>query len=431
MLPIGWLRDLTLLAALCIAGSALGSAMGYAEAGFAAGTLVFLGGSLRHLVALHRWMNDGALRAEPPVNGGMLGDLADRFRHQQGRLQLEVDRLALSLGQLREAFAALRDGIVILGAGDRIEWFNHSASELLGLRPADDTGSPILNLVRSPEFAAYLGSQDYQRDVEFQPTASADTVLQVQAAAFGASSKVLFIRDVTTLRRLETQRRDFVANISHELRTPLTVIAGYVDALEGFVPAGQPAAGRALEQMREQARRMERLLEDLLLLSRIEGGVEMRAEPVAIDALLASTRDSALAACGGERRIDVDCEPGLVLLADRLQLGSIVGNLVYNAVNYTAVGGSVRIACRREGAWILISVIDDGIGIDPVHIPRLTERFYRVDQGRARTLGGTGLGLAIVKHALNRLGGRLEIESRPGAGSTFRCRLPMHLLVAG
>jgi two-component system phosphate regulon sensor histidine kinase PhoR len=180
--------------------------------------------------------------------------------------------------------------------------------------------------------------------------------------------------------------------------------------------------------MREQAARMESLLRDLLLLARLEGAEEARPERVDALALLATTREAALTACGGSRRIDVDCEAGTVLLADRLQLESVIGNLVFNAVQYTAPGGHVRIALRREGRELVLSVADDGIGIEAVHIPRLTERFYRADKSRSVAGGGTGLGLAIVKHALNRLGGRLEIESQPGVGSTFRCRLPERLL---
>jgi two-component system phosphate regulon sensor histidine kinase PhoR len=430
MLPIGWRRDFILLGALCLAGGALGGTAGHAGVGVAAGALFYLGSSLRRVQALHRWLMEGVLRAEPPVHGGMLGDLADRVRHQQARLQQELDTLGSTIVQLREAYSALRDGIVILGPGDSIDWFNSSARELLDLRHPDDIGRQLVNLLRNPDFAAYLHSGDYTRDFEFSPSGAGSRVLVVQVAAFGQSNRVLFVRDVTTLRHLETMRRDFVANISHELRTPLTVITGYLDTFEGMLPADRPAAARALEQMREQAARMERLLKDLLLLSRLEGAEDTGRERVALDAVLGTVRESALAACGGARHIELDCEPGVVLMANRLQLESIVGNLVFNAVQYTADGGTIRIGLRPEGAWLVFSVSDDGIGIDPVHIPRLTERFYRVDKSRSVAGGGTGLGLAIVKHALNRLGGRLEVESRPGAGSTFRCRLPAQLRVA-
>ena len=330
--------------------------------------------------------------------------------------------------RLRESYAALKDGIVMLGPDDAIEWANASALALLGLRYPQDVGQPVGNLVRDPDFAAYLREGDFERSFTLETGGAAGRVLEIQATAFGTNRKVVFIRDVTALTRLETMRRDFVANISHELRTPLTVIAGYVGVLQDLLPQDSPAIARALGQMQQQSARMEHLLRDLMLLSKLEGTEDADGageESIAVCAMLESIRENALAACGGERRITLECAPGLRLRGPRLQVESIFSNLVFNAVKYTAPGGNIRIVFAPAADHALFSVTDDGIGIDPVHIPRLTERFYRVDKSRSAESGGTGLGLAIVKHALKRVEGELRIESRPGAGSTFSCRFPL------
>ena len=343
----------------------------------------------------------------------------------------QLDEADATVARLRESYAALKDGIVMLGPDSAIEWANASALALLGLRYPQDVGQALGNLVRDPDFAAYLAQADFERSFELETGGAAARTLEVQATSFGANRKVVFVRDITGLKRLETMRRDFVANISHELRTPLTVIAGYVDVLQDLLPQDSPVIAKALGQMQQQSVRMEHLLRDLMLLSTLEGTEHDDAsaeESIAVCAMLDSIRENALAACGGERHITLECAPGLRLRGPRLQIESIFSNLVFNAVKYTAAGGNIRIVFEANGGHALLRVTDDGIGIDPVHIPRLTERFYRVDKSRSAESGGTGLGLAIVKHALKRVQGELQIESRPGAGSTFTCRFPLQRL---
>jgi two-component system phosphate regulon sensor histidine kinase PhoR len=421
----GW-RDLLLLSALALAGLLAGLVLGSAGAGLAGGVLVFVLLGYRRLRRLHRWLTDDALRGDPPVYGGILGDVADRFRHSQLRLAAQLQEASGTVERLRESYAALKDGVVMLGSDHTIEWANASALTLLGLRYPQDVGQPLLNLVRDPDFAQYLLAGDCEGSFALETQGGALT-LDVQATVFGARRKVLFVRDVSALKRLETMRRDFVANISHELRTPLTVITGYLDTLEDLLPQDSPVFARVLAQMKQQAARMEHLLRDLMLLSKLESmreSDEAGEETIAVCAMLDSIRENALASCGGERRIELACDPALCLRGSRLQVESVFSNLVFNAVKYTSAGGHIRIAFERAGDGAVFRVEDDGIGIDPVHIPRLTERFYRVDKSRSLESGGTGLGLAIVKHALKRLGGELHIDSRPGAGSTFSCRFP-------
>jgi len=427
-MPAGAWRDLLLLGALVLAGYLLGAALGNGGAGLACGALAFVLIGFRRLAQVHRWCAEEPLQREPPVHSGMLGEMADRMKHNQVRTQRRLDEASGTVERLRESYAALKDGIVMLGPDNAIEWANASALALLGLRYPQDVGQPMGNLVRDPDFAAYLREGDFERSFTLETGGAAARTLEIQATAFGTNRKVVFIRDVTALTRLETMRRDFVANISHELRTPLTVIAGYVGVLQDLLPQDSPAIARALGQMQQQSARMEHLLRDLMLLSKLEGTEDADGageESIAVCAMLESIRENALAACGGERRITLECAPGLRLRGPRLQVESIFSNLVFNAVKYTAPGGNIRIVFAPAADHALFSVTDDGIGIDPVHIPRLTERFYRVDKSRSADSGGTGLGLAIVKHALKRVEGELRIESRPGAGSTFSCRFPL------
>ena len=421
-------RDLLLLGALALAGFLPGALLDNGGAGLACGVLAYLLLSYRRMAQLQRWLAEGPLKRDPPVQGGMLGDVADRMQHTHALLQKQLGEADATVARLRESYAALKDGIVMLGPDNAIEWANASALALLGLRHPQDVGQPLGNLVRDPDFAAYLAQGEFERSFALETGGAAARTLDVQATAFGANRKVIFIRDITALKRLETMRRDFVANISHELRTPLTVIAGYLGALEELLPQDSPVIAKALGQMQQQSVRMEHLLRDLMLLSKLEGTEDADAsaeESIAVCAMLDSIRENALAACGGERHITLECAPGLRLRGPRLQIESIFSNLVFNAVKYTEPGGHIRIEFGANGEHALFRVTDDGIGIDPVHIPRLTERFYRVDKSRSVESGGTGLGLAIVKHALKRVDGELQVESRPGAGSAFSCRFPL------
>lgn len=430
----GWRWELLLFAVLLGGGTLLGFAAGYPAAGVAAGLAVQLGISAYRLKLFQRWLSDNDPSVEPPLQAGVWGEVCDRIRAADRRRRVELEGVRESLQYLRDSYSALNDAVVILNRSNLIEWSNEASRLMLGLRHPRDSGQQLTNLLRHPDFLQYLGRGDFAAALEIPCPVDPLRTLEVRVGLFGSSSKLLFFRDVTALKRLETIRQDFVANISHELRTPLTVITGYLDTLRDVMPSESPVVDKILEQMQRQSARMENLLRDLMLLSTLEGLENADAaeeELIAVCAMLESIRENALAACSGERNIELDCAGvrSLRFRARRIQLESIFSNIIFNAVKYTVPGGSIRVRFWRDHEAAYFSVADDGIGIDPAHIPRLTERFYRVDKSRSVSSGGTGLGLAIVKHALKHLDGELEIRSRPGEGSTFLCRFPHERLV--
>lgn len=380
--------------------------------------------SIYNLHKLHRWLTTRSA-SEPPEASGLWGEVLDGLYRLQQKDRRERVRLRALISYLRESFTSLPYGAVMVDPDDNIEWSNRAAESLLGLRYPEDTGQQILNLVRAPEFIAYFEAEDYTRPLELSSPYRPNCYLQVHITFFGKRSRLLFVRDVTQTVRLEQMRKDFIANVSHELRTPLTVISGYLETFADSA-GGNPRWKRALDQMLEQSRRMQTLINDLLLLSRLETLPQAgQEEAVAVRPLLEMIREEALASVGGERRIELDCDDGLLLLGHRDELRSAFANIIYNAARYTEPGGRIQVRWFAERDHAKLSVEDDGVGIEAEHIPRLTERFYRVDKSRSMDTGGTGLGLAIVKHVLIRHQATLDIESRPGEGSRFTCVFPL------
>jgi two-component system phosphate regulon sensor histidine kinase PhoR len=328
------------------------------------------------------------------------------------------------LERFRRAADAIPDGVLVLDAMTRIEWANPRAVEQLSLNPETDRGQPLINLVRAPEFLAYVDAGDFSDSVLVHLPHERRT-LSLQLVPFGLHDKLLLSRDVTQIEAIARMRRDFIANVSHELKTPLTVIAGFVETLldVDFEPRQR---ARYLGLMQDQARNMQRLVEDLLTLSALEAEHNpVNDQTFAVVPLLLEVSADAKALARGEHAISLDIGEAADVAGNRDELRSAFGNLVSNAVRYTPQGGRIALAWRIDANGDgIFSVSDSGIGIAPEHIPRLTERFYRVDRSRSRATGGTGLGLAIVKHVVLRHQAELEIESTPGAGSTFAVRLP-------
>lgn len=417
------LARLTLVAiAAVVVELVFGAASGLIVA--AGGFLVLILVQLSYLQSLQRWLI--APRAEDiPEGWGAWGDVFAELYKARRREQKNRDKLASALERFMQAAQALPDTVVILDTDDRIEWCNSSAHAQLGLTVPRDRGQVITNLVRYPEFGVYLAGADHREALSLRTHAARPRVLSIQIIPFGEAEKLLLSRDVTTLERTETIRRDFVANVSHELRTPLTVINGFLEHLtEGKLEAN--SAKRQLNLMREQALRMTRLVEDLLTLSRLEAGDNpLREEEVDVPRLAASLLEEGRTLSNGRHSLSADVEP-VLLRGSTDELRGAFSNLVSNAIRYTPEGGSItlRWSRDRETGDACFSVSDTGIGIAPEHIPRLTERFYRIDRSRSRETGGTGLGLAIVKHVLLRHQAMLEIESEPGRGSTFSCVFP-------
>ncbi|WP_233281708.1 phosphate regulon sensor histidine kinase PhoR [Pseudomonas tructae] len=396
---------------------------GYYGWSLALGLAIYLGWTLKQLLRLHEWLRLHKPDEAPPDGYGLWGEVFDSIYHLQRRDQRVRGRLQAVIDRVQESTAALKDAVIMLDSDGNLEWWNRAAETLLGLKTPQDSGQPVSNLVRHPRFKEYFEQENYLEPLEIPSPINDRMRVQLHITRYGNNEHLMLVRDVTRIHQLEQMRKDFVANVSHELRTPLTVIAGYLETLLDNVEEVNPRWVRALQQMQQQGGRMQTLLNDLLLLAKLEAtDYPSDNQPVAVDTLLQSIKGDAQALSGQRnQRISLEAEPGIRLKGSEAELRSAFSNLVFNAVKYTQDEGQIRIRWWADDQGAHLSVQDSGIGIDPKHLPRLTERFYRVDSSRASNTGGTGLGLAIVKHVLLRHRARLEISSVPGHGSTFTC----------
>jgi two-component system phosphate regulon sensor histidine kinase PhoR len=418
-----WTFALARLAGILIAGLSGGLLFGPIWVWLLASACLYLGWQLVNLHRLDRWLR---LRSQidPPNLGGIWGDVIGQVVRLHRRKQYHKQRLVQLYRELRRSTAALPDGVIILSSQNEIVWFNRQAARLLGLKRPVDVGLRVDNLIRSPEFVHYLHSDDFALPVIIRPPVQVDLYLALQLVPYGAGQSLLLVRDVTRQRRLEETRKDFVANASHELRTPLTVISGYLDTLADD-PSIDLAWAGPIKDMRAQAQRMNAIIADLLELSRLEAtDGEAPREPVDVPGMLERLHRDALARSNRPRQVTLDLESEDGLYGSPQEIESAFTNLLVNGLKYTLSDGTVRMRWWTDVEGAYFSVIDSGIGIPAEHIPRLTERFYRVDAGRSRDRGGSGLGLAIVKHALQRHGGWLDVQSTEGRGSTFTCHFP-------
>lgn len=412
---------------LVVAGGALlGLISGQWGWSVAAALAAYLGWTLWQLLRLYQWLKTHQSDEAPPDGYGLWGEVFDSIYHLQRRNQKARGRLQAVIDRMQESTAALRDGMILLDRDGNLEWWNQSAERLLGLKSPQDGGQPVANLIRHPRFKEYFAQEDYREPLELASPINDNLRLQFHITLYGAGEHLMLVRDVTRVHQLEQMRKDFVANVSHELRTPLTVIAGYLETLLDNVEDVNPRWTRALQQMQQQAGRMQNLLNDLLLLAKLEAtDYPADNKPVAVDLLLLSIRNDAQALSGARNhRISLEADAKVRLKGSEAELRSAFSNLVFNAVKYTPDEGEIRIRWWDDEQGAHLAVQDSGIGIDPKHLPRLTERFYRVDSSRNASTGGTGLGLAIVKHVLLRHRGTLDISSVPGKGSSFTCHFP-------
>jgi two-component system phosphate regulon sensor histidine kinase PhoR len=379
----------------------------------------------RNLIRFERWLR---LRSStrPPSLSGLWGNTVDTANRLYRRKNFHKRRVLMLLREFRRLTSAMPDAAILLGSSHEIVWFNRTAARWLGLRKKVDYGIRIENLLRHPEFVDYAERGGKGPAPRINIPKFGDRWLEfnlVTTSALGL--RLLIVRDVTSEARLESMRRDFVANASHELRSPLTVVSGYLDTLADD-PALDAAWREPVREMQRQSERMKNIVQDLLELSRLEADSgEAEHAPVDAAGMLALIRKEVMARPDRPAAFELSLESDTVILGAEAELHSIFYNLVSNAAKYTPADGSIRVRYWTDEAGAHVSVADTGIGIPAEHIPRLTERFYRVDLGRSRKLGGSGLGLSIVKHALQRHGGRLEIESVEGKGSTFTCHFPV------
>ena len=383
---------------------------------------------LRNLQRLAAWTHEPIGTPVPRAVGVWSQAFADLARRTRLAYDLR-ERLSAALERFREASQAMPDGVMYLSGSDRIEWINRKAEQHFDLDQARDEGVPVTHLVRQPEFVRYLAAPEHAEPLLMQSARRPGLSLLVQVVPFGDDQRMIVSRDITQIEKLETMRRDFIANVSHELRTPLTVVSGFLETLiDGFDDLPREDALRYLRLAHEQSMRMQSLIEDLLTLSALETGAPAAAdEEVDVGALVREIVDDTRMLSAGRHQVTVamaeDAE-GDILLGSAKELHSAFANLASNAVRYTPAGGTLCLSWRRVGEGGEFAVEDDGIGIEPRHIARLTERFYRVDRGRSRETGGTGLGLAIVKHILSRHQAELRVDSEPGKGSRFGAVFP-------
>jgi two-component system phosphate regulon sensor histidine kinase PhoR len=414
-----------------VAGALVGMAVGSAWRSPAVGALLgAAAGVAVHAFVdawrAHRFMQwlRGQTEGPAPRGAGFWGEMGYRVERAVRTLERRIDTESARLDQFLSGIEASPNGVLLIDAHDQIEWCNSVAADHFGLDPQRDRRQPITNLVRAPAFVAHLQGGAYDEPVSFPSPGSRGTVLLV-VRPYGEGKKLLLSQDVTERERTDAMRRDFVANVSHEIRTPLTVLTGFLETM-GNLPLTDVERRRVLELMSQQTRRMQTLVGDLLTLAQLEGSPRPASDRwVPLEKLLAQVRVDAEALSAGRHTFGFDGGEGVQLAGAETELQSSVANLVTNAVRYTPGGGRIDVTwtLRPDGAGEL-EVRDTGIGIAREHLPRLTERFYRVDGSRSRDTGGTGLGLSIVKHVAQRHGGELEIESEPSKGSRFRLLFP-------
>lgn len=386
--------------------------------------LLVMARNARQLYKLGEWLKEARIETIPEADG-MWGEVFSKLYKMVKRHKQTKQKLATELLNIEQATAALPEGVVSLNEAHRIEWCNPLAELHFGLNAQRDIQQDITYLVRQPEFIEYLQAGDLGEPLVMMPARHDDMVLSIKLVSYGGNKRLLISRDITQLERIETMRRDFVANVSHELRTPLTVVNGFVENLQDMPDLSHDKIQRALHLMAEQTRRMDHLVSDLLTLSRLESDQSpLRAEVVDIPALLGEVYHDGQLLSGGRHQHSLEMTGPARLSGNREELRSAFSNLVSNAVRYTPEGGTIKLRWSVRAGQPVFSVQDSGIGIEAEHIPRLTERFYRVDRSRSRETGGTGLGLAIVKHIALRHQARLEVVSEEGRGSTFLLVFP-------
>jgi len=390
---------------------------------FCAGFGLQLAFHFRNFARLERWSRAPVVDSSLEGEGAWDGVFGRLYRHEK-ELRAQIARRDDEIAMLIAAGQALTDGVVLLDENNHILFCNTTAEAQLGLVVRTDRGQPVVNLVRQPEFVGYLTEADFSRPLTLRSDRNEDRVFSIYVLPYAGNRRLMQVKDVTQTDRLDRMRRDFVANVSHELRTPLTVLAGFLETLQE-IEVDREERARYLALMAEQSQRMQSIVQDLLTLSSIESAPPPENQPVDMPNLIDKLRRDAEALSNGRHQIVVETNAQADLRGSEPELVSAFGNLVANAVRYTPAGGTIRIIWRANAQGAEFAVEDTGIGIEAKHIPRLTERFYRVDRGRSRDAGGTGLGLAIVKHSLSRHQAQLEIKSEPGVGSRFSARFPV------
>ncbi len=377
---------------------------------------------LRNAFKLQDWLEQ---KKDLPDAWGYWGEIFNELHILERQKYKQQKVLSVALSRFKKAAEALPNGVVILSQYNVIEWVNPVASSLLGINYPQDAGQKINNLIRHPDFQRYMIKNNFSKTITLPAPENADNTLTMQIIPFGYKQKMIFCRDITHIHKLEEMRTNFVSNVSHEMRSPLTVLSGYLEMFSDKPPKDEKNFKLAIDNMYQQAMRMQRLVTDLLALSKMETAPVEHTKSVIISTLLISLKENAeVLGQGKHHKISLQADEQLNLRGNSDELHSLFANLINNAVRYTPENGTISISWQKINNEAVFSVTDNGPGIAAHHIPHLTERFYRADIDRSRESGGTGLGLAIVKYAVERHDGRLIISSTLGQGSTFSCYFP-------
>ncbi|MCX7096415.1 MAG: phosphate regulon sensor histidine kinase PhoR [Methylococcales bacterium] len=375
-----------------------------------------------HISRFEKWISTGG-RGKYPKTTGVWEEIyyhVYRIKKEEKRRKKKLSKM---IDQFRQSTEALPDAAVVLGIHDEIDWANKAAREVFGLQ-ASDKGQRIPNLIRYPDFIRYLKSGNYKESVILPSPVDHRMSLEVRIVPYGAGLRLLLAQDVTQLKKMERMRKDFVANVSHELRTPLTVLKGYLETLQDLDDGHSPLLTNSFLQMQGQTERMQHLVDDLLLLTRLETQ-QKKSHCVDVPALLSQICQEGDSLENESRRIELSLETNAHLIGDEQELRSAFTNLLGNALKYSPDDSVVKVRWQQSPKSIILAIEDQGEGIAKADIPRVTERFYRVETKRVKKVNGTGLGLAIVKHVLMRHDGHLDIRSELGKGSCFSCYFPM------
>ena len=422
-----WYIELQRVTLLVLTTAILGSFVDHALVGLVIGLIAYVLWTVRQMSRLESWLQHRELD-KLPLSDGLWGRVFDSIYRQEKEHQSGKQRLQTIIDRIQQSTAALQDAVIMVEYDGTLEWWNRSTESLLGFRSPDDGGQQITNLIRDPDFIEYFEYDDYSSPLVINSPINPTMVLEILVTPFGNDDRLITARDITHIEHLERMRKDFVANVSHELKTPLTVIIGYLETLIDYSDDANPRWVRIFHQMQSQATRMQDLVQDLLILTRLETTeINLEEQPVNLNHLLESIAAEARTYSNGEHEVILSCDP-INMSGSYDELRSAFTNLIINAVKYTQSGGRIEIKGFCDRTSIHVDVMDNGPGIDQKHIPHLTERFYRVDESRKSDTGGTGLGLAITKHILIRHNGHLGIESRLGYGSKFSCQFPISLL---
>lgn len=426
-----WQAEFWTLAFIILVVGLIGSLFDRAAACIAVIIFAYLCWNLIQLSRLYHWLVKSK-SLYPPSAPGIWGEIFNYLYVLQRKNRKELKKLKGIISEFRASTSALKEGALIISNQGEIRWFNKASEKLLGLKASTDIGQRLFNLLRHPSFIEYEQARDYEKPLTIQSPSDESLILNIHITPYNNDQRLVMIRDVTEKHHLERVRQDFVANVSHELRTPLTVIKGYLEMLDPEMYPELKTVEKPLQMMRQQSLNMGHLVDDLLLLSRLDskGSTEEASQNgsqskvdinIMLDSICAEAR---ILSAEKNQTILFHSHSNQTLSGSEKQLRSAFSNLVFNAVRYTQQSGKVDIYWKETDKHLVLTVEDNGSGIDQEHIPRLTERFYRVDTGRNRSQGGTGLGLAIVKHVLEAHDGFLDIKSTVGKGSTFSCYFP-------